>query len=63
MAKPQKITVSLAWKDKKCLRALGVILRTLQDVSEDFDYRDDVQRAARAAKYLMKHVTVAVEDV
>lgn len=60
MAEPH-ITVSLAWKDKKCLRALGVILRSLQDVSEDFGYREDVRKAVNATKYLMRNVTVEIE--
>lgn len=48
--------------NKKALRAIAVIIDALNDVSEDFAYRDDVARALRAARYLMKNVRLDCSD-
>lgn len=46
--------------DKKSIKALRVILETLEDVASDFEYRDDVKRAIRAAKHLIRNVRLGV---
>lgn len=44
--------------DQKAMRALALVLEVLNEVAEDFEYREDVKRAVRAARYLTKNVRV-----
>jgi len=56
-----KVTVKLTFANPKCVRALRRVLETLEDLAEDFAYRDDVKKAVRAAKYLRNNMTVSDE--
>lgn len=54
------IVIDVQWKNERALAALRVLLQTLQDVAEDFPYRDDVKNAVKAANYLAKNVTTSL---
>lgn len=53
-----RIRAEVVWTNKRAIRALAILAETLESVGEDFSYRDDVQRALRACRYLGKHVRV-----
>lgn len=55
------VQIKVAWKNPKALRALKSLARNLESVAEDFEYREDVKEAIRAARYLAKAVTVVVD--
>lgn len=52
------VRMSVVWTNERAVNALNVLLRTLEEVGEDFEYRDDVKRAIRAARFLAKNVGV-----
>jgi hypothetical protein len=64
MSKPNtvEVPIRLVVENPKAFHALRVIASTLEDVAEDFEYRDDVKRAIKAAKYLIKNLTYQVTD-
>lgn len=51
--------IELQFTNKRAMRAMSVILETLEDIQEDFEYRQDVRRAIKAANYVMRHVKIA----
>lgn len=57
------VTVRLVLENPKAYRALKVLVSVLEDVAEDFGYRDDVKRAVRAGKYLSRNVSIVADDV
>jgi hypothetical protein len=52
-----KVNVELV-VDQKALRALQLLVELCSDLAIDFDYRDDVKRGLRAARYLLRNVRV-----
>lgn len=50
------VHVRLVVDNPKAIRALKVVLECLSDVAEDFEYRDDVKNAVKAARYLNRHL-------
>lgn len=61
MAEMLPFRVEIQFDDAKVLAALRVVNRTMEDVAEDFPYREDVKNAVKAVNYLMRHVTVAAK--
>lgn len=59
---PVTVNVRLVLTNAKAFRAINCIANVLKDVAEDFDYRDDVKRALRAAVYLGKHIDMVADD-
>lgn len=55
------IHAELVWTNQKCVRAISVLCNALNELGDDFSYRDDVRRAMKAATYLSKHVAVHPE--
>lgn len=58
MAETVEVRCSVTWTNERAIRAIRIIGHVLSDVGDDFGYRDDVQKAIRAARYLAKHVAV-----
>lgn len=59
----EAIRVRIVITNRKALRAIRCVLKTMEDVAEDMPWRDDVAKAARAAEYLASHVTVVDENL
>lgn len=55
-----RLTISATFKNQKALRALRKVTEVLEDVAEDFGYRDDVKQAVKAARYAARHIGVEV---
>lgn len=55
------VAVQLAPNCKRTIRALEVIAETLNDVANDFEYRDDVKRAVRACNFLLRNLTLSAD--
>lgn len=53
-----EVRMSVVWTNERAADALNVLVNTLNEISDDFSYRDDVKRALRAARYLARHVGV-----
>ncbi len=60
MAEPLKFKIRVGWDNPKAFRALKSLVRNLESVEEDFEYRDDVKEAIRAARYLVKNMNACV---
>src|SRR5262249_10151379 len=61
MAQPH-LTISVTLENKKALPALRKVVDVLEDLAEDFDYRQDVKEAVKAGKYALKHLVFVVEN-
>lgn len=48
--------VDIAFKTTKAFRALQVVFDVMEDLAEDFEYRDDIKRAVKACRYLSNNV-------
>lgn len=48
--------VDIAFKTTKAFRALQCVFDVMEDLAEDFEYRDDVKRAVKACRYLSNNV-------
>ena len=52
------VRASIVWTNERCIKAVNVLLNAMEELGDDFSYREDVQRAIRATRYLAKHVSV-----
>ncbi len=52
------INARIVWKDPKAVRAVLVISRAFDELADDMPWRPELKRAAKAAKYLIKHMEV-----
>jgi len=55
---PDEIKVRMVVTNAKSLRAVEVIAGVLSELKSDMPWRPEVQRACRAARYLIKHLDV-----
>lgn len=56
-----KAKVTYRITNRKALRALGRVREVLEDVAEDFGYRDDVKDAVKALNYALRRLGAKVE--
>lgn len=51
--------VKIVWTDPKAIKALKLLYRVLDSAGDDMAWRPELKQAAKAARYLAKHVKVA----
>jgi hypothetical protein len=56
------VVIKIPTESRKMLRALVCIVETMDDLCEDFAYREDVREAAKAVKYLISQLNVELKE-
>lgn len=57
-----KLNVRVVFKNRKAARALRFSAMALDELAEDFPYRPEIVKAAKAVSYAMRHIDVKVGD-
>lgn len=55
---PKTIVMKFAATTEKTARALKFLGRTLEEAADSAPWNADLQRAAKAARYIRKHLTI-----
>ncbi len=56
-----ELIVRIVLANPKAVRALRVVAECLDESSDAMEWRPELKRAAKAAKYLMRNLTVQAE--
>lgn len=62
MAQLPTITVQIAPATRKIVTGLHVVAETLAELHDDLPWRDDVTKAQRALRYVLRHWEVETEQ-
>lgn len=55
------LNVRLEWENRKAISAFRKVVEVLEEIAEDFPYREDVQQAIRAGRYAANHIVVTAK--